>query len=271
MTRRHTTKVRLDTLLAERGLAPSREAARRLVMAGVVSVNDQTHLKPGTRIKADAKVTVRQRPRFVSRGGDKLAAAIHRFQVNPAGWVCADVGASTGGFTDCLLQAGAARVYAVDVGYGQLAWSLRQDERVVVIERANARYIERLPEPVRLVVIDVSFISVTLILPVVRGWLAPGGELIILIKPQFEAGPDDVGRGGVVRDPAVHRRVLTATIQAAEALGYEAHGLMPSPLRGPAGNIEFLLWLACDSSTSSIDSMKAVDPAITEAHAAHLG
>jgi len=195
---------------------------------------------PGVGISVDA------RPRFVSRGGEKLEAALERFALDVKGLVAADVGASTGGFTDCLLQHGARRVYAIDVGYGQLDWRLRNDLRVEVIERTNARYLERLPEPIDLVTIDVSFISLALILPAAVRWLpAPGvgaGQVVALIKPQFEAGRRDVGRGGVVRDPEVHRRVLMQVLGAARALGLRLRGLMASPLRGPAGNVEFLSW-----------------------------
>ena len=186
---------------------------------------------------------MKTKPRFVSRGGEKLAAALDAFPVSVGGRLCADVGASTGGFTDCLLQYGAERVYAIDVGYGQLDYRLRQDERVVVLERTNARYIEALSEPVSLIVLDASFISLRLLLPVLKGWLTPAAHVIPLIKPQFEAGRDDVGKGGVVRDEAVHRRVLEEVLASALALGFTPRGLIRSPLKGPAGNIEFLTWL----------------------------
>ena len=239
-----TAKQRLDLLVLERGLAPSREKARGLIMAGEVLVDGQAVDKPGTPVREDAAIEVKGRPRFVSRGGDKLAAALEAFPVEVAGRVCADVGASTGGFTDCLLQTGAAKVYAIDVGYGQIAYTLRIDPRVVVIERTNVRHLEQLAEPVSLVVMDASFISLRLLLPVVKGWLADGtGDIVPLIKPQFEAGPQDVGRGGVVRDPAVHRRVLEEVLSFALAIGLSPVGLIRSPLKGPAGNIEFLAWL----------------------------
>jgi 23S rRNA (cytidine1920-2'-O)/16S rRNA (cytidine1409-2'-O)-methyltransferase len=185
-------------------------------------------------------------PRFVSRGGDKLDAALNVFPVTVAGKICADVGASTGGFTDCLLQRGAVKVYAIDVGYGQLDYRLRRDERVIVMERTNARYVENLPEPVNLVSIDASFISLRLLLPVIKGWLTQDAAVIPLIKPQFEAGKHDVGKGGVVKSPEVHRRVLREVLSAAEAEGFHAAGLIRSPLKGPAGNIEFLAWLRRD-------------------------
>jgi 23S rRNA (cytidine1920-2'-O)/16S rRNA (cytidine1409-2'-O)-methyltransferase len=236
-------KQRLDLLMLERGLAPSREKARAMIMAGEVLVNGAMVDKPGTPIKAEAEITVKSKPRFVSRGGDKLAAALDAFDVPVQGAVCADVGASTGGFTDALLQYGAAKVYAMDVGYGLLDTKLRNDPRVVLMEKTNARYVETLPEPITLAVVDASFISLRLLLPVVKGWLAPQADVIPLIKPQFEAGRDDVGKGGVVRDPKVHARVLEEVLSFAQALGFTQRGLIQSPLKGPAGNIEFLAWL----------------------------
>jgi 23S rRNA (cytidine1920-2'-O)/16S rRNA (cytidine1409-2'-O)-methyltransferase len=236
-------KVRLDVLLVERGLVDSREQGQRLIMAGEVLVDGQPATKPGRRVEPDADVRIKSKPRFASRGGDKLAAALDAFGIQPEGWVCADVGASTGGFTDCLLQAGAARVYAIDVGYGQLDWRLRQDARVVVMERTNARTLERLPEPVDFVSVDASFISLRLLLPPIRGWLRAGGMAVALVKPQFEAGRREVSKGGVVRDPAVHRRVLIEVMVAAQGLDFAPLGLIRSPLLGPAGNVEFLLWL----------------------------
>lgn len=235
-------RIRLDRLLVERGLVESRAAAQRLIRAGEVRVADQVIDQPGTLVAPDVSVTLAARPRFVSRGGEKLEAALIGFGIDVRGWVAADVGASTGGFTDCLLQRGATRVYAIDVGYGQLDWRLRNDPRVVVMERTNARYLDRLPESVHLVTIDVSFISLRLILPQAVNWLRPRGQMVALIKPQFEAGRRDVGKGGVVRDPAVHRRVLMEVAQAAGALGLTLRGMMVSPLLGPAGNREFLGW-----------------------------
>lgn len=237
-------KVRLDALLAERKLAPSREAARRMIMAGEVRVNGEVRDKPGQQVPPDVTVEIQQPPRFVSRGGEKLAAALDAFFIPVADRVCADVGASTGGFTDCLLQYGAARVYAIDVGYGQLDYRLRTDARVVVLERTNARYLEALAEPVSLIVVDASFISLRLLLPVFQAWITPQAELVILIKPQFEAGKGQVGKGGVVRDPAVHQRVLHDVLVDAQAAGYQVRGLIRSPLKGPAGNVEFLAWLS---------------------------
>jgi 23S rRNA (cytidine1920-2'-O)/16S rRNA (cytidine1409-2'-O)-methyltransferase len=260
-------KARLDVLLLERGLAPSREKGQRLILAGEVLVDEQLITKPGTRVPRGAEIRVKQKPRFVSRGGEKLAAALERFQIDPAGWICADVGASTGGFTDCLLQAGAARVYAIDVGYGQLAWSLRQDERVVVMERVNARYLEDLPEPVDFVSVDVVFIPVRLLLPVLRGWLSPEGQVVVLVKPQFEVGRRQVGKGGVVRDPSLHRQVLHGVTAFAQKEGFAVHGLIPSPLRGRAGNVEFLLWLRPAAHSPSADLEAWIDAAVAEAHA----
>jgi len=236
-------KRRLDLLVLERGLAPSREKARAYIMAGEVLVTGNVIDKPGTPTPIDAEITLKSKPRFVSRGGDKLAGALDAFQIPLTGRICADLGASTGGFTDCLLQYGVARVYAIDVGYGQLAYTLREDPRVISMERTNARYVEILPEPVDLVVIDASFISLHLLLPVLKSWLTPSADVIALIKPQFEAGRDDVGKGGVVRDHKIHRRVLADTLQFSQNIGFTTCGLILSPLKGPAGNIEFLAWL----------------------------
>lgn len=233
---------RLDVLLVARGLAESRSLAQRLIGAGEVLVDGRVVDKPGAQVPMTATLTLAARPRFVSRGGEKLDAALERFAIPVAGRVAADIGASTGGFTDCLLQRGALRVYALDVGYGQLAWALRQDPRVVVLERTNARYVTALPERVDLIVSDVSFISVRLIYPTAVRWLREGGEIVSLIKPQFEAGRAQVGKGGVVRDPAVHRQVLVEVCAALAELGLGLRGLMVSPLLGPAGNLEFLGW-----------------------------
>jgi len=190
----------------------------------------------------------------VSRGGEKLAAALERFPVVVAGKVVADIGASTGGFTDCLLQHGVAQVYAIDVGYGQLAWELRRDARVIVLERVNARYLATLPEPVDMIVADVSFISLCLIYATAVHWLKPGGAVISLIKPQFEAGREHVGKGGVVRDPAIHRQVLEKVTADVAALGLGLRGLMVSPLRGPAGNVEFLGWWELGAESGDIQT-----------------
>jgi 23S rRNA (cytidine1920-2'-O)/16S rRNA (cytidine1409-2'-O)-methyltransferase len=258
-----SAKQRLDLLLVERGLVPSRELARRMIMAGEVTANGQVVDKPGTRVAADAELSVRTAPRFVSRGGEKLDAALASFDISVEGKVCADVGASTGGFTDCLLQRGAAKVYAIDVGYGQLDYRLRQDPRVVVMERTNARYVESLPEPVEIVTVDASFISLRLLLPVIKGWLTSHASVVVLIKPQFEAGKRDVGKGGVVKSPDVHRRVLWEVLSAAQGEGFAVAGLIQSPLKGPAGNVEFLAWLAYSQSLpAAIDIGGAIERAL---------
>jgi len=226
-------------------MVASRELARRLIMAGEVSVNGQRVDKPGHRVPVDAALTLKTPPRFVSRGGEKLEAALTAFQVDVKDAICADVGASTGGFTDCMLQHGAAKIFAIDVGYGQLDYRLQQDPRVVQMDRTNARYVEQLPDDarVRIVTVDASFISLRLLLPVVKGWLTPQADVIPLIKPQFEAGKQDVGKGGVVKAPEVHRRVLLEVLNDAIREGFNVAGLIQSPLKGPAGNIEFLAWL----------------------------
>ena len=236
-------KERLDQLLVRRGLVESRALAQRMVMAGQVRLDGQLVLQPGTRVAPDAAVEVSSAPRFVSRGGEKLEAALAQFRLEPAGWVCADVGASTGGFTDCLLQHGAERVYAIDVGRGQFHWRLRNDPRVVLMERTNARYLGELPAPIRLATVDVSFISLRLILPPVASWLMDHGEVVALVKPQFEAGRSQVGKGGVVKDPHTHQRVLLEILAVASAAGLPPQGLIRSPLLGPKGNVEFLMWL----------------------------
>jgi 23S rRNA (cytidine1920-2'-O)/16S rRNA (cytidine1409-2'-O)-methyltransferase len=237
------TKQRLDVLVYERGLAPSREKARAMIMAGEILVNGHEINKPASQVMLDAELTARAKPRFVSRGGDKLVGALNDFKLDVKSRIAADVGASTGGFTDCLLQNQVAKVYAIDVGYGQLDYTLRQDDRVVVLERTNARYLDSLPEPINLVVIDASFISLKLLLPIIKGWLAPQADIVALIKPQFEAGREDVGKGGVVRDEQIHGRVLQEIASFAEQTGYIIADLTVSPLKGPAGNREFFIWL----------------------------
>ena len=239
-------KKRLDVLLAERGLAESRQKAQALIMAGEVFVNQQKVSKAGTAVAEDAEIEVRgKRLPYVSRGGLKLEKALDTFPVSVAGKVCLDTGASTGGFTDCMLQHGAVRVYAVDVGYGQLDYRLRADDRVICLERTNARYLthEQIPEEPDFASADVSFISLRLILPVLRGLLKPDGEVICLVKPQFEAGKEKVGKKGVVRDPAVHREVLERFSVHAEEADFSVRGLTWTPVRGPEGNIEYLGWL----------------------------
>jgi 23S rRNA (cytidine1920-2'-O)/16S rRNA (cytidine1409-2'-O)-methyltransferase len=237
-------KMRLDLLLVERGLAESRAKAQALILAGEVRVAGQVVDRAAAAFTENADITVERGPRFVSRGGEKLEAALEAFRMDTNGKVCADVGASTGGFTDCLLQHRAARVYAIDVGKGILHWKLRNDPRVVVMEDTNARYVESLPERVPLITIDASFISLKVLLPVVKGWLSEEGELVALIKPQFEAGRKIMAKNdGVVRDPQVHRQVLEDVLAFAGQAGFGVGGLIRSPLQGPKGNIEFLAWL----------------------------
>lgn len=250
-------KKRLDVLLVERELVETRQRAQALILAGDVRVNDQVVTKAGTRVAEDAEITMRAPLPYVSRGGLKLAGALDTFGVSPRDKICADFGASTGGFTDCLLQRGAARVYAIDVGYGQLAWKLRTDPRVVVMDRVNIRYLEALPEPLDLIVIDVSFISLTYVLPVAHKLLHSQGECIALIKPQFEAGRDQVGKGGVVRDARVHRAVLDKIVQHATTNAWRVRGLCRSPIAGADGNIEFFICLdkATASPISNLESL----------------
>lgn len=239
-------KVRVDLLLVERGLAESRSLAQRLVMAGQVRANGQVVAKPSVSVPPDVELTVDLGPKYVSRGGEKLEGAMEAFQLDVSGLVCADIGASTGGFTDCLLQNGARKVFAIDVGKGILHWNLRQDARVEVMEGTNARSIERLPEPVDLVTADASFISLKILLPVFKHWFGDsGGMAVLLIKPQFEAGRKQVTRGkGVIKDAEVHRLVLEDTLTFAEAEGFGVQGLVRSPITGPKGNVEFLAYLA---------------------------
>jgi 23S rRNA (cytidine1920-2'-O)/16S rRNA (cytidine1409-2'-O)-methyltransferase len=257
-------KVRLDVLLVERGLAESRAKAQAMIMAGQVRVADQVALKPATAVSNDSVLTVDSGRRFVSRGGEKLDAALEAFAIDVTGWVCADVGVSTGGFTDCLLQRGAVRVYAIDVGKGILHWKLRNDPRVVVMEETNARYVESLPEPVSLVTVDASFISLKILLPVVKKWVESSqgigdkgkGGIIALIKPQFEAGKKDVSRGdGVIRDPEIHKQVLLDVLGFARHEGFQIRGLIKSPLLGPKGNAEFLVWLGEENTEMDIPEL----------------
>ncbi len=247
-------KKRLDVLLVERGLAETRERAQALISAGEVQVAGRVLDKPGAQVDAKIDVTIRAPLPYVSRGGYKLAGALDEFGVSPAGCVCADIGASTGGFTDVLLQRGAARVYAIDVGYGQMAWKIRQDPRVMVMDRVNARYLDKLPELVDLVVIDVSFISLEHMLRVAQMLLKPkNGRIIALIKPQFEAGKGEVGRGGIVRDSKVHRSVLEKIAHFAEQLDLVVEGLIRSPIQGTEGNTEFLIFLSNSPTQSEIN------------------
>jgi len=242
-------KERLDKLMVQRGLVPSREKAQAIIMAGMVRVDGQLARKPGQMVKEDVKIEVLGDPiPYVSRGGVKLEAALDRFSVPVEGKICMDVGASTGGFTDCLLQRGAERVYAVDVGWGQLHWKLRNDPRVVVLERRNIRYLpkEEIPEGIDLATIDTSFISLKLVIPAVLKFLKEQAEIIALIKPQFEVGKGEVERGGVVKDPRKHEKVIREIREFVQSLGLSPQGVMESPLLGPKGNREFFIYIKKD-------------------------
>ncbi len=263
-------KIRLDLLLVERGLAESRAKSQALIMAGQVRVEGQVELKASRSVLPDVELDLDLGPRFVSRGGEKLEAALTHFRISVNGLICADVGSSTGGFTDCLLQHGAQKVYAIDVGKGILHWKLRSDPRLVVMEETNARHVAKLPEPIGLVTIDASFISLKILLPVVRDWFpfssgshAEGanntnvGIAIALIKPQFEAGRKETARNkGVIRDPEVHKAVLTDVLKFAQDQGFGVRGLMRSPLLGPKGNVEFLAWLV--SNETGISDLREI-------------
>lgn len=241
---RELPRERLDLVLVRSGLARSREQAVRLIMAGTVRIAGKVIDKPATLVRADESIELTKRETcYVSRGGEKLAVALDAFGIIPTGWIAMDVGASTGGFTDCLLRRGVARVYAVDVGYGQLAWSLRQDHRVVVIDRQNIRYLspDRIPEPIHIAVVDVSFISLTLVLPVVVHFLAGGAWLVALVKPQFEVGKGQVGRGGIVRQEGQRQAVLEKIVTFAQGCGLTYVSSLDSPIAGQKGNREFLV------------------------------
>lgn len=245
-------KKRLDVLLTEQGYADSRSKAQAIIMSGQVYVNGQKADKPGVSYEETVELEVRGAVcPYVSRGGLKLEKALRDFGVKPVGYVCSDSGASTGGFTDCLLQQGAKKVFAIDVGYGQLDWKIRSDERVVVMERTNIRYVtpEDLGEPLDLSVIDVSFIGLEIVLPTIKTLLKPTGQVLCLIKPQFEAGKENVGKKGVVRDPKIHKMVLDNFVSLVDGLGFHILGLTFSPVKGPEGNIEFLAHLTLDDVT----------------------
>lgn len=245
---------RADALLVARGLCDSREQAKRLILAGEVRSGDRPVDKPSAKLPCDAPLDIRDKPRFVGRGGLKIESALDAFQIDPTGWVCIDVGASTGGFTDCLLQRGAARVHAVDVGTNQLVWKLRNDPRVIVKERFNARHMtpEDIGEKVRLAVMDLSFISLTKVLPAVFPLLEEQGTIVCLVKPQFELEREDISKGGIVRDPALHERAVEKIRRfVTEELGHAWLGLIPSPITGTNGNHEFLAWLAPHSGVSN--------------------
>lgn len=280
-------KQRLDTLLADLNLCSSRQAAQRLIRAGEVMVNQQIIDKPGTEVSTTAEIKIKEKSPYVSRGGEKLAKALEEFGIPVAGRICLDGGISTGGFTDCLLQAGAKRVYGVDVGYGQVAWTLRNDERVVLKERTNLRYLQPaelygdVPPPTPpyqggetgevyadLGVVDVSFISLTKILEALWNLLRSPREVLLLVKPQFEVGRERVGKKGVVRDPNDHADAIAQVLQVAQTLGWAYKGLTWSPITGPAGNIEYLLWLGMESQTPTPDL--AAIKQITQSAASHF-
>ena len=263
-------KKRLDILVTERGLAESREKAKALIMAGDVYVDQQKADKPGDLYPEEATIEVRGKGlKYVSRGGLKLEKAMAEFPISLSGLVCMDVGASTGGFTDCMLQNGAKKVYAVDVGYGQLAWSLRTDPRVVNLERTNARYLsqEQVPEPIDFFSVDVSFISLSLILPAVRPLLAENARAVCLIKPQFEAGREKVGKKGVVRDPAVHQEVIEKVLGFALENGYSVLGLTFSPVKGPEGNLEYLAYLQRSDAPTQAETVPQARQVVEASHA----
>ena len=242
---------RVDVLLVEKGLCESREQAKRLILAGEVRIGDRVIDKPGQKLAEDSALEVREKPKFVGRGGIKLEGALEAFGINPTAWVCIDVGASTGGFTDCLLQHGAAKVHAVDVGTNQLVWKLRNDPRVVVKEQFNARHMvpEDLGEKVRLAVMDLSFISLTKVLPAVFSVLDDEGSVVCLIKPQFELDREDISKGGIVRDPALHERAVEKIRRfVVEECRREWRGLIASPITGTDGNQEFLAWIGGELS-----------------------
>lgn len=257
-------KKRIDLLLVELGHAESRTFAQRLVMAGEVRVDGEMIHKSSTQVDPGAAIEILERPPYVSRGGLKLAAAILAFDIEVDGKICADVGASTGGFTDCLLQNGAEKIFAIDVGYGVLHWQLRQDPRVIVMERTNVRFVDQLPEPIDLVTIDASFISLNLIFPVVINWLSgKNSKVIALIKPQFEAGQKEAAvHAGVIKDHTVHAQVLRVTLEKALNAGLYPLGLIPSPIRGPKGNLEFLVYLSLDKPEELLSIDLLVNQAI---------
>ncbi len=259
---------RLDVELVNKGLVESREKAKALIMAGQVYIDGQKAYKAGDKVKEGQMIEVKggHLP-FVSRGGLKLDKSIKCFSLNLNGLVCADIGASTGGFTDCMLQNGAAKVYSIDVGYGQLAWQLRNDPRVVNMERTNIRYIDMslITDEISFISIDVSFISLRLVLPVAFEMLCAGGQLVALVKPQFEAGREEVGKKGVVRDINIHRKVIQNTIDIANKIGFSVAGVDFSPIKGPEGNIEFLLYLKKDSGGQLVSEQKIIETT-NEAH-----
>ncbi len=263
-------KKRLDVLLVEKGLVSGRDRAKAMVMAGLAFVDGVRADKPGAMLPPTAEVELRAAPqKYVSRGGQKLEKAIRFFSLKLAEKICMDIGASTGGFTDCMLQNGAARVYAVDVGYGQLAWRLRTDERVVVMERTNIRYVTavQVPEPLDFASADVSFISLKAVLPVAYTLLRQDGEMVCLIKPQFEAGRGNVGKKGVVRDKSVHESVIKAVAGCAEKIGFSVPGLSYSPVKGPEGNIEYLMHIKKAGQKTACEHAHEIEVLVAQAHA----
>lgn len=259
-------KKRLDVLLVEQGYADSRTKAQAIIMSGIVYVDGQKADKPGTAFEETVDIEVRGATcPYVSRGGLKLEKALRDFGVKPEGYVCSDSGASTGGFTDCLLQQGAKKVFAIDVGYGQLDWKIRSDPRVVVMERTNVRHVtpEQLGEPLDLSVVDVSFISLRIVLPVIKTFLKPDGQVLCLIKPQFEAGKEKVGKKGVVREPETHKEVLDNFLSHVNEIGFTVLGLTFSPVKGPEGNIEFLAHLTCADATGIVPNTAEI---VAQAH-----
>ena len=264
-------KKRLDVLLTEQGFVPNRTKAQAVIMSGLVYVDGQKADKPGVSYEEHVQIEVRSGGcPYVSRGGLKLEKALRDFGVNPEGYVCSDSGASTGGFTDCLLQQGASKVFAIDVGYGQLDWKIRSDPRVVVMERTNIRYVtpEQLGEPLDLSVVDVSFISLKIVLPVIKTLLKSTGQVLCLIKPQFEAGREKVGKKGVVRESETHKEVLDDFVRLADDLGFHILGLTFSPVKGPEGNIEFLGHLSLDDVAGIRPDTAAV---VADAHSTLKG
>ncbi len=263
-------KKRLDIILFERGFAESREKAKALIMSGIVYVNDQKELKAGRDIKPQDIIEVRGSTlKYVSRGGLKLEKAMESFPINLQDFVCMDIGASTGGFTDCMLQNGAKKVYSIDVGYGQLAWKLRSDERVINLERTNFRYVtkEEIPEDIDFASVDVSFISLKLILPVMYNLLKENGEAVCLIKPQFEAGKENVGKKGVVREPSIHESVIVKIAKFANSRKFQVLGLEHSPVKGPEGNIEYLMYIKkCDTEQNSEDVISTAGELVKRSH-----
>ncbi|TXG80213.1 MAG: TlyA family RNA methyltransferase [Thermomicrobiales bacterium] len=257
---------RLDLAMVERGLVPTRSKAQALIMAGVVLIDDRPARKAGEPVGRNSVIALVAPPRFVSRGGEKLDHALDAFEIELAGKVCADIGASTGGFTDVMLQRGAATVFAIDVGYGQIALELRNDPRVIVMDRTNARYLESLPLPIDFTALDASFISLSKLFPAVARISAPNAGAVALIKPQFEAGKGEVGKNGVVRDNAIHARILREVAARAEENGLQLRALTASPIKGPAGNIEFLGYFTNGSTTGiQLNLDAAIDRAIARA------